>query len=126
LAIPGSPTTPEEAILLLSKFRDEGTEVLCAVRSFGLELRLFGKVAVVEDGEFEIVSPPDCNSGIRLTTRAEGLEFAYRQPGEFSALANLPVEQREAMALVIKFPDRGLMSVPEFAMVIEAIRGKSR
>jgi hypothetical protein len=106
-----------DAILLLNKLRDEGITVLCSVVSFGVNLRLLGKVSKVEVDGAEITSD-DGKAAVRIALLADGLGFEYRQAREYPELT-LPEGSRDIMALVIVFPDRGMMPCRERAIIVE-------
>ena len=113
-----------DALLLFAKLRDERTPVLCSAELFATSLLLHGRVVKVADGDVEIASDKrDC--GVRFRLLADGLTFTYREPRDFPKFAKeIPTESHTAMALVIEFPERGLMPFRERVIVVEAFPAK--
>lgn len=110
--------TLDEIQSLFNKLHEDETDVLCAGELFGVGFALAGKVTKSDAGQVEITS--DQGSFVQLSLTSRGFIFGYQEPRDCPEFAaTLSESARTAMALTIKFPDRGLTPRPERVFVVE-------
>src|SRR5271157_1127880 len=109
----------DDARLLFRKLRDEKVDVLCSGRLFGVSFLIRGKVCKVDAEQVHIESVSGY-AAIVISLVADNLMFGYSEVRSYPELVKtLPEEAQTAMALLIGFPDRGLMPFPERVIVVE-------
>jgi hypothetical protein len=108
--------------LILRKYCEEGTLLMCEGRLFGVSFIVRGRFSkVTTEGVIpeiaEFVSL-DNEASFALTLSADGLTFRYVEPRDFPSL-DVPSTDRTTMGLVVEFPDRGLVAVCERMTFVE-------
>lgn len=108
--------------LILRKYCEEETLLMCEGRLFGVSFTVRGKFSsVTPEGvtpEIAEFASLDGEATFTLALSAEGLTFRYIEPRDFPN-ATVPFEVRTTIGLVVEFTDRGLLAVRERIVFVE-------